>query len=192
VEGSDEELLKVLPSWFPERCDELKPLWDARIRQVTKKPVNRGELSPEEFIAENAVADVARLDAELLAMQTRTGLIATAATLLFATVALNADLWGIAKAPVVVMVLTAAAFTVSLWPLTPPVRRAFKDAYEQRAHWTLLVTDCFSRWVLYTWLGDRRTPIITTYKKAHAIALLLLVAAAACMALGLGLGALTS
>ena len=46
------------------------------------------------------------------------------------------------------------------------------------AAWTLLATSHFKRWVLYGWLGDRRTPVATTYKRTQALAVPVLIVAA--------------
>ena len=34
----------------------------------------------------------------------------------------------------------------------------------------MLVVDDFTAWAMNCWLSDRRTPIITNYKRAHSLA----------------------
>ncbi|HVI69521.1 MAG TPA: hypothetical protein VM581_03615, partial [Magnetospirillaceae bacterium] len=49
---------------------------------------------------------------------------------------------------------------------------------ENRNHWDLLVVSDFTQYIMNSWLANRRTPVITAYKKAHSVAIPLLVVAA--------------
>lgn len=185
-----EELL----AWFLKECADKQPLWEMRIAQLRGM---EGETRTEEEIAkvfaDNSTADLQGLNNELASMMMRTSIIVAAATLMFAAFVVKGDTGEGTRIAVgttllaAALLMTAVAFMLALKALTPPIKRALKESYEKRKHWTLLVTDDFTRWVLNCWLADRRADVVTKYKKAHAIAVPLLVVAAVLTLPGLAL-----
>jgi hypothetical protein len=133
----------------------------------------------EAFLAENAYIDLQRMESEVSLLLTCLGYVLTAVTLLFAVFALKpSNAPGGAQTFNVALWLTGVSLFATLIAMRRPVRRAFFQRYEKRHEWTLLATSHFKRWALYGWLGDRRTPVATRYKKSQAIAVPVLVAAA--------------
>lgn len=169
---------KPLEEWFDEECEAQRPKWDAAIERERQDVPGTDRKALEKLLAENAAREITTLNSEIDRMLVRTSVIVAAATLLFAVYAIKSRV-GLA------LLLAAIAFVVAIIPLKPPVRRAFFDKYVKRHAWTLLASNDFKRWVLYCWIADRRTPIITTYKRAHAVAVPTLILAAAWLLSGL-------
>lgn len=188
-----------LQAWFAKECEELRPQWEDRLnqlrasqkRQVTPAVDPRfGKVllleklsgtSTETYtkqLADGAEKDVQDLRAELTSMMTRTSILVSAASLLFAAFYLSHNPANAAPVWVITFVITSLAFAVAIKPLGPPFWRAWIKSYRPRQDWNLLVFDDFTRWVMACWYGNRLTPAITTYKKAHAVASPLLVFAA--------------
>ncbi len=182
-----------LAKWFKKLCETQQPLWDMRMAEVQAQDTNRSKEELAKRFADNAETDLQRLDNELASMQVRTSTIVAAATLMFAAFVVKSDSGEGRLAVVgatllaVALLTTATAFIFTVRSMAPPLRRAWKDAYEKRAHWTLLVTDDYTRWVLHCWLADRRAPVVQGYKKAHSITVRLLVVASALTMPALGL-----
>jgi|GEM_PF-5701476 len=177
---------KSLRVWFTELCDERRPLWESRIAEHTGDQAGaeqRADLGAR--FARNAREDLKHNDFEISQMLVCTTIIVAAATLLFAVYAFKGNL----KAPAIFLALAlcfaAIAFVAALVPMAPPFMRAWRQPYEKRHNWTLLVHDDFTSWVLDCWLTDRRTSVITKYKRAHSVAVPTLVCAAVIMAVGL-------
>ncbi len=188
--------------WFDERCAILLPLWKLRIKKAQKNDKKhkrrRSIATIEKYIADRSTADLQKLDAELLAMQARTSIIVAAATLMFAVFVLrgsaNNNTWVVVGTILlaVSLLMTAVSFFLAIGSLAPPFRKAWGPPYDNRVDWNLLVADDFETYVLNTWLANRRTPIITTYKRAHSVAIPLLMAAAPLTVPGLALVLLSS
>lgn len=191
-----EEAARVLAK-FTADCEFYLPLWEACIARTQQEARKHGkELTRDDItkrLAESSATDLQNLNSELSIMLMRTSIIVAAATLLMAVFALKFShgksvMTIIGSVLLIVALLTTAtAFIFAVTPLSPPFWRAWKKPYDKRAHRTLLVVDDFTTWVMNCWLGDRRTPIITAYKKAHAVAVPLLVIAAALTIPGLGI-----
>ncbi len=147
----------------------------------------------ERRFAENALNELDRIEAEVSGLQIRTSIIITIITVLFAVYALltgdnksisvttGLGLLGFA------LVTNGVAFGFAIYPLLPPIRRAWKVPYEPRHVRTLLIEDHFTAWCDARWLGDRRTPIAQKYKKMHAVAIPLLILAAGFATIGIAL-----
>jgi hypothetical protein len=192
-----------------QRCDRRRPLWNKRIDAImaeeaqevarakaageSQLPVLRTREQITARLAQNAKDDVEELDREIFSLVTRTGMLLSATTLLFAVFALRSTSsksgWATAGTVTlaIALLIAAVAFVTALFPFRPPLYRAWKIPYEPRAFKTLLMHDDFNTWVWYNWLGDRRTPVAQAYKKAHALAVPLLIAAAILTVPGLGL-----
>jgi hypothetical protein len=183
-----------LQEWFDELCEKQRPKWNARVQKALRvesekpKDERRTRADIEVFLANNATTDLQRLEAELLSMLTRTAILVAAATLLFAVYAFKPNVASAATLLALALCFTALSFITSLIPLAPPAKRAFFDKYEKRHEWTLLAATHFERWVLDCWSGDRRTKVITRYKRAHAVAVPVLVIAAVIASYGLTTG----
>lgn len=192
-----------------KRCERWRPLWNNRITDIMAEeaqeaasakaageddiPIPRTRKEITARLAQNAKDDVEELDREIFSLVARTGMLLSATTLLFAVFALRSTSsksgWATTGTVTlaVALLIAAVAFVTALFPLRPPLYRAWKIPYELRAYKTLLMHDDFNTWVWYTWLGDRRTPVSQAYKKAHAVAVPLLIAAAILTVPGLGL-----
>lgn len=180
---------KKYSAWFKKRGETLRPLWEHRITEAQEEDkelfqTQRSRLEIARAIADSSALDLQRLEAELTAMQVRTSIIVAAATLMFAVFVLKGStddgtLIAIGTSLLAIsLLMTATSFIMAIRSLSPPFRRAWKDPYDKRVWWSLLVTNDFERYVMNSWLADRRTPIITAYKKAHSVAVPLLVWAA--------------
>jgi hypothetical protein len=179
-----------LDDWFARLCDYHLPRWQVKVALVTSRDLVERAKDPlyearsrreiEGDFADNARRELDRLDHELLAMQTRTATIGTVAALLFAIYSfINADV-GIARLFLAFALCSAsAAIVMTVRPLSPPLRRAWREKYVPRHEWTLLADSPFTRWVLECWLADRRSPVVQRYKKAHSVSIRALEIAAA-------------
>ena len=145
-----------------------KGLADGELEQLRRSIAKR--------FADNAEQNLQQLNAEISSMMTRTSIIVAATTLMFALFALGLDSARSVKNVIltVTLTITALAFITGIKPLRPPFMRAWVKPFSLSAHWTLLAKDDFTRWVVACILGDRRTPVITAYKRAHAVAVPLL------------------
>lgn len=168
--------------WLKRLCKEYLEEWKAAIQaEMEENPPADGNShehrkSIQRRLAENAAREVAELGAELDRMLLRTSVIVAATTLLFAVYAFKASV-------ALGVLLAAVAFITALIPMCPPILRAWKDSYVPRHVWTLLATNDFKQWVIDCWLADRRTVIVTRYKRAHSIAVPVLGLAAAITAM---------
>ncbi|HEX6461717.1 MAG TPA: hypothetical protein VFZ58_00395 [Candidatus Saccharimonadales bacterium] len=184
------------PQWEREVTKTLHARWQAEWaarEEMSAEAARRGitdfvpppypqtsRLDIEKEFAEKAANDLAALNAELGSMQVRTSIVMTIATVLFAVYTLTSGenettgalvglgLLGLA------LLFNGVAFACAISPLAPPFRRAWKSPYDKRHIRTLIVRDYFTSWCHDNWLGERRTPIITKYKKMHALAVPLL------------------
>lgn len=201
---------------FKKDCAEAKPLWQKRVTEALAeeairvaeakraaetegaetedddaKPLTRREV--EERIAQNAVEDFTRLEAERESMQTRTNLIFGASAVMFAVLAVwpdTAKSFGVRAGMLLMglgLVLAGSAFCMTILSTRPKFRRAWGVPYDNRFHRNLLAVTDFQRYVLYSWFGERLAPVVTTYKKTHAVAIPLLYAAVAAMIPGVAL-----
>jgi len=158
-------------AWFALLCDRYRNNWEAAIEQELADAPGSDSKEIAKIIAENASHEVKRMEAELDRMLVRTTIIVAATTLLFAVYAFKASIaFGV--------LLATVAFIAALIPMCPPILRAWRDAYVPRHAWTLLATNHFKRWAIDCFLADRRTGIITNYKRAHTIAVPMLALAA--------------
>lgn len=83
--------------------------------------------------------------------------------------------------------MTAVSFYLAIQSLKPSFKKAWGPAYDNRVLWDLQVTDYFGVYVMNSWLANRRTPVVTKYKRVHAVAIPLLMIAAALTVPGLAL-----
>lgn len=190
------EKLAATQVWFDGICAAQLPVWNAKIAPGTKKHYSRREMARRQearelLVLEEAKAELARFDAELVAMLTRTGIILTAASLLIAGFALGLDKLApqtaLAMGRIIwALKLTLAAFVVSVAPLAPQIIKALGPKYTKRAIWTVVTASSrFALWVKYCTLSDRRAGPITWYKRSHAVAIPLLLAALVLIYLGI-------
>ncbi len=167
---------QTLEEWFAKECAAREPEWRARISkaQVTSRAAGE-ELSRKDIeatLAKNAAEYVKSLDSELALRVVLTGPILAATTLLFAVYALKTGALGWSRG------LTALAFVIAVVPLRPPFFRAWLKKYAKSHRWTLLAVTAREHWVLDGWLADRRTRVITIYKRAQSVAVPLVIVAA--------------
>lgn len=175
--------------WFQKECGMRRPWWDAAIAEERDTNPTRSEEEVARYLADGAEKDLAGLNAEIASMLVRTGYILAAATLLVAAYTFKPNARGAEGALTLALCLTAVSFVVALVPMRPPFMRALRDAYMPRHKWTLLPTNDFRRWVVNCYLCDRRTPVITMYKRAHAVAIPVLIVATGIAVYGLAVAA---
>ena len=170
---------------FDKLCNTYRPLWNKRVKEARDEARERGEEPVTAAItarlAAAAVADNNRLETEISAMMLRTTAIITAS-------ALQLAIFGVVISPNVKPHLVVTAFKVlatlvtiacligGCIPLAPPLRRAWKEAYELRCYINSLLASDFAIFAWHCWLGDRRTDVLTKYKKSHSVSVRLLVA----------------
>jgi hypothetical protein len=179
---------------FAKMCDRYHPLWNARIAAATKGPgASRSAADVGWQVFENSQRDLDALNAEIASMQARTNIMVAASSLMLAGIALKPtgvkSGWAIVGAIflVIALLLTSSSLVIALTSLVPPIRRAWRDPYDKRAYHTLLVVDDYTGWVMNCWLSDRRTSVVTRYKKAHSIAVPLLIGAGIMLIPGLAI-----
>lgn len=170
-----------LNAWFSKLCSKNTELWDLSL-EIQESVHGVPKEKAASAAAAEAQAELHKLEGELNMLMNRTMAIITAAALLFAAFAIKLDdtasvfarrsLFGS-------LFLASVCFIAAIVPLTPPIRRAWRDPFEPREFWTLLTATDFASWVKHCWLCNRRTPVITKYKRAHTIAVPCLIAAAA-------------
>lgn len=193
VEGYQEVKAK-----FDAFCETLRLVWEAGVADALAEAKSEGRkqsrAKAEEQFAQNAKDDFDNLTAELDKMLVRTTIILAVTTALFAVYALKPGSTKNGGATTglvflgITVLLNGLAFILAVRPLGPPIRRAWKDTYDRREYRTLLATSPFRMWCYYTWLGNRRTPVITKYKKSHSLVVPLLWIAAIIALVGTGLG----
>jgi hypothetical protein len=174
-------------AWFKERCAAMRMLWEIAIKEAQAedeelhgKEGTRSRTEIAAFIADNSTTDLQKLEAELASMQVRTSIIVAAATLMFAVFVLKGSTdKGVMVAVgtillALALLLTAVSFVLAIGALAPSIKKAWGSPYDDHVYWDLLVKNTFHIYVMNSWLANRRTPIITTYKRAHSIAVPLL------------------
>jgi hypothetical protein len=172
-------------AWFDRKKERYFPTWLEGITDaLMDNPDRRSIREIKKNMADFAEKQCDKLDGEVNSMLTRTSVIVAAATLLLAAFTFKTSP-GLAGLMMTISIgLAGFAFIRSISPMRPPYSRSKKD-YSPGHAFHLLVYDDFTRFVMYSMLRDRRTPVIQKYKRAHAIVVPVLVGASFCAMAGL-------
>lgn len=192
-----EKYIAYAKEFVSKRCVDRRPLWEAAIAEALAAG-NLDDTADNRRLIANQLADIAEkdvigLDGEVTLMLNRSSTIIAGASLVLVAFVLKS----VTHSSIMVTIgkfclggaamLTLVAFLLALIPMTPPLRRAWLSAYERREYRSALLAKPFERWVWFCWMGERRTRVITPYKKCHSVGVRLLVLAAILAVPGLGL-----
>lgn len=175
---------------FKEDYEPYRTLWKLCMSgEVIGAILDPNELKDMEArLVLNAKQNLDQLNDEVRLLQQRSSYLVAATALLFVVFGLQTK-----AAPdtlnqvigVVSIVLTGATLVAAIVPFAPPFWRAWAKPYVSGFYLTLQPSDAFKTWAWYNYLADRRTPVITRYKRAHAVAVPLLVVATVATVVGL-------
>ncbi len=168
--------------WFDKRCVRGEPIWEAHIERALNRPLKEGDVRLERpqitaRLRENARTTREQRDKEIASMVTRGAAVLSAAAVIFTVLFAVAAISGSADISLAERIILALAFTLTIIPFAPAVRKAWGEPYMAAAHWTGLDQDDFTGWVLDNYLADRRSPVAQKYKRLHSVAVWMYVAA---------------